>query len=199
MVRWNVGTEHVKTQRQRLSPAGAQNRDLERVHPRNPFIRQGCCWHWMASTRGLAHPFGGTAPTISIAKSARVYELSSLHLHDRPASRTNAPKPVAGLPIQIGNDKGRYHSLKSTARGRSCGGRLLAFVATLPLAGRGCSKLPPKPTSGESSALAQLAGLRILQRLHTPFRTLELAAIAEWSRSQHALKARLIASALEKP
>jgi hypothetical protein len=109
------------------------------------------------------------------------------------------PKPVAGLPIQIGNDKGRYHSLKSTARGRSCGGRLLAFVATLPLAGRGCSKLPPKPTSGESSALAQLAGLRILQRLHTPFRTLELAAIAEWSRSQHALKARLIASALEKP
>jgi hypothetical protein len=52
------------------------------------------------------------------------------------------PKPVAGLPIQIGNDKGRYHSLKSTARGRSCGSRLLAFVATLPLAGRGCSKLP---------------------------------------------------------
>jgi hypothetical protein len=40
------------------------------------------------------------------------------------------------------NDKGRYHSLKSTARGRSCGSRLLAFVATLPLARRGCSKLP---------------------------------------------------------
>jgi hypothetical protein len=47
----------------------------------NPFIRQGCCWHWMASTRELARPFGGTAPTMSIAKSASVYELWSLHLH----------------------------------------------------------------------------------------------------------------------
>jgi hypothetical protein len=43
--------------------------------------------------------------------------------------------------LWIMNDKGRYHSLKSTARGRSCGSRLLAFVATLPFAGRGCSKL----------------------------------------------------------
>jgi integrase len=74
----------------------AKNRDLEGVHPWNPFIRQGC-WHWMASTRGLPHPFGGTAPTISIAKSASVYELWSLHLHDRPASRTNAPNWCKGL------------------------------------------------------------------------------------------------------
>src|ERR1039458_5187389 len=75
----------------------AKNRDLERVHPWNPFIRQGCCWHWMASTLGMAHSFGGPAPTISIAKSASVYELWSLHLHDRPASRTNAPKACCGL------------------------------------------------------------------------------------------------------
>jgi hypothetical protein len=30
---------------------------------------------------------------------------------------------LAGLPTQLGNDKGRYHSLKSTARERSCGSR----------------------------------------------------------------------------
>ena len=40
------------------------------------------------------------------------------------------------------NDKGRYHSLKSTARERSCGRRWLAFIATLPPEGRGCSKPP---------------------------------------------------------
>jgi hypothetical protein len=71
MVRWNAGTEHVKTQRQTLIKSRrAKNRNSERVHPWNPFIRQGCCWHWMASTLGLAHPFGGMAPTMSIAKSA---------------------------------------------------------------------------------------------------------------------------------
>jgi len=52
-----------------------------------------------------------TGVRISNEGSASVYELWSLHLHDRPAARTNGqmpPKPVAGLPIQIGNDKGRY-------------------------------------------------------------------------------------------
>jgi hypothetical protein len=50
-----------------LKSRRAKNRNSERVHPWNPFIRQGCCWHWMASTRGLAHPFGGMAPTMRIA------------------------------------------------------------------------------------------------------------------------------------
>jgi|ERR1700674_3782499 len=48
-----------------------------------------------------------------------------------------------------------------------------------------------KPTSGESSGLAQLAGLRILHQLDAPFRILELGARTEWGRSQRALKARL--------
>jgi len=72
MVRWNAGTDHVKTQRQTLSPAGPKIEIQKGFTPWNPFIRQGCCWHWMASTRGLAHPFGGMAPTMSIAKSAGV-------------------------------------------------------------------------------------------------------------------------------
>jgi len=63
------------------------------------------------------------------------------------------PKPAAGLPTEVVNDKGRYHSLKSTARGRSCGSRLLAFVATLPLEGEDAPNFPeadlwPGITSG---------------------------------------------------
>ncbi len=68
-------------------------------------------------------------------------------------SRTMPPKPAAGLPTEVVNDKGRYHSLKSTARGRSCGSRLLAFVATLPLEGEDAPNFPeadlwPGITSG---------------------------------------------------
>ena len=45
------------------------------------------------------------------------------------------------LQSRFVHDKGRYHSLKSTARERSCGRRWLAFIGTLPPEGRGCSKL----------------------------------------------------------
>src|SRR5580700_6075077 len=70
-----------------LKSRRAKNRNSERVHPWNPFIRQGCCWHWMASTRGLAHPFGGMAPTMSIAKSASVYERIASILGRAPENR----------------------------------------------------------------------------------------------------------------
>src|SRR6202020_3676206 len=74
----------------------AKNRDLERVHTWNPFIREGCCWQWMASTRGLAHPFGGTAPTISMAKSA---VLTNCGRSTCRLGRTNLRVKGAGFPL----------------------------------------------------------------------------------------------------
>src|ERR1017187_4736198 len=62
--------------------------------------------------------------------------MRSLHWAAKPTQ-----KPAAWFPTQVVNDKGRYHSLKSTARERSCGRRWLAFIGTLPPEGRGCSKL----------------------------------------------------------
>jgi hypothetical protein len=66
------------------------------------------------------------------------------------------------LFIAIPNDKGRYHSFRRASH-------------------REASMLhsSPKPTS-------QLARLRILQQLQTPFRTVELTTITEWCRSQRA-------------
>src|SRR5450755_2059037 len=40
------------------------------------------------------------------------------------------------------NDKGHYHSIKSTAREKNCGSRSLALIAANPAPGRECSTLP---------------------------------------------------------
>jgi hypothetical protein len=61
------------------------------------------------------------------------------------------PIVIARLPIQIVNDKGRYHSPKSTAKERRCGSRWLAFIVPSSPPGhwgRGCIHTSPKPTSG---------------------------------------------------
>ena len=54
------------------------------------------------------------------------------------------------LPTQVMNDKGRYHSLKSTARAGSCGNRSLALTgAALPL-GRHVPHFPEAEASADA-------------------------------------------------
>jgi hypothetical protein len=96
MVRWNAGTEHVKTQRQTLSPAGPK------IEIQKGFTRG-------IPSRGLAHPFGGMAPTMSIAKSASAYECGRFTCTIKQHLGQMPPKHVAGLPTQVVNDKGRSH------------------------------------------------------------------------------------------
>ena len=61
-----------------------------------------------ASLFELLYPSKG-ANGISTDKSASVTNVVA-SLHDKPASRTIAPKTFSGLSTEVVNDKGRYHS-----------------------------------------------------------------------------------------
>jgi hypothetical protein len=69
-----------------------------------------------------------------------------LHVGLKPAHRTKALK-THRLPAEIANDKGRYHSLKSTERERIRSSRWHALITTFTTRGARMFDTSPNPTS----------------------------------------------------
>ena len=67
----------------------------------------------MSATQKLSRKRGWRKSEGSVTRSRQVSTKAAASLGLKPAYRPNAPKPRRGLPTEIADDKGRYHSRKA--------------------------------------------------------------------------------------